>query len=96
MTGPRDPRTAPALAGWATQALCVGHDMHPDHPSRAAGLPTLAELTAIAVCKPCPVKTECLTAGWAEEHGIWGGTTPAQRRQALRAKARLNTRRRTA
>lgn len=33
-----------------------------------------------AICAMCPVMAECLIAGWMEQDGIWGGTTPAERR----------------
>jgi WhiB family redox-sensing transcriptional regulator len=42
---------------------------------------------AIAICKTCPVQTECLEYALTFTcYGIWGGTTEAQRR-------RLRTRR---
>jgi WhiB family redox-sensing transcriptional regulator len=41
---------------------------------------------AIAICRRCPHQDECLQ--WAldtrQGYGIWGGTTPAQRRIMLR------------
>lgn len=42
---------------------------------------------ARAICARCPVREACLTAGMAEEHGIWGGLTPSERR-VLRRKQR--------
>jgi hypothetical protein len=48
----------------------------------AAGLP----------CDHCPVKEQCLD--WALEkrisHGVWGGTTPKQRRRLLVRKTRVH------
>ena len=32
------------------------------------------------VCAVCPVADECLDAGLFEQHGIWGGLSPSQRR----------------
>lgn len=44
---------------------------------------------AIALCKTCPVMTDCLS--WAltndEKYGIWGGTTPLDR-DRLKGKGR--------
>lgn len=42
--------------------------------------------TAVAraklVCQPCPVRAACLKAAMdrGEEHGVWGGLSPAERR----------------
>jgi len=44
--------------------------------------PTTAFANAQAVCRRCPVSTECLA--WALEHnpiGVWAGTTEHQRRK---------------
>lgn len=35
---------------------------------------------ARAICAGCPVREACLAAGIAEDHGIWGGLTPRERR----------------
>ena len=35
---------------------------------------------ANAICAGCAVREACLAAGMAEEHGIWGGLTPRERR----------------
>jgi hypothetical protein len=40
----------------------------------------LAEQTAREICLRCPVMAKCLKVGLYEDFGIWGGTTPAQRR----------------
>jgi WhiB family redox-sensing transcriptional regulator len=45
---------------------------------------------ALALCRQCPQKFECLTENLREEYGIWGGTTEGARRRmrrALRAQA---------
>ena len=40
------------------------------------------EQRAKAICRTCPVNTECLdfAIGGRELHGIWGGTTEVERR----------------
>jgi len=40
----------------------------------------LAEQTAREICLRCPVMAKCLRVGLYEDFGIWGGSTPAQRR----------------
>ena len=44
----------------------------------------LAIQTARQICMRCPVMDKCLRVGMAEDYGIWGGTTPKQRRQIKR------------
>lgn len=40
--------------------------------------------TAREICLRCPVMAKCLKVGMFEEYGIWGGSTPQQRRQIRR------------
>ncbi|MGW6535186.1 WhiB family transcriptional regulator [Streptomyces sp. NPDC055051] len=35
-------------------------------------------------CSFCPVRTDCAEIGLYEEHGVWGGMTPDERRAAAR------------
>lgn len=67
---------------WVERARCGGHDPELFYPVGTAG-PALAQVAeAKAVCSRCPVVGDCLD--WAldvgEGHGIWGGTTPEERR----------------
>jgi WhiB family transcriptional regulator, redox-sensing transcriptional regulator len=58
-------------------------------PLSAAG-PAVAQVAAAkAVCRGCPVRAECLDYAMqtAQDHGIWGGTTEEERRQARRGQA---------
>ncbi len=46
---------------------------------------------ALAVCARCTVRQDCLAEGLAEgetQNGVWGGTTPAERRQLLEQRGR--------
>jgi WhiB family redox-sensing transcriptional regulator len=45
---------------------------------------------AKAVCAGCPVQPRCLqhALDYREHHGIWGGTTEAERRRILRQRRR--------
>ncbi len=39
-----------------------------------------AQAEAKAMCKECPVRSECLEIGVSEQFGIWGGKTTTERR----------------
>ena len=57
---------------------------YPDDWSGLGGstlMRTLATQTAKEICMRCPVISECLQVGVYEEYGIWGGTTPDQRKK---------------
>ena len=76
-------------ADWQERALCIGRPIwwfYPEHNSdnRSGGL-LPAERRAKALCARCPVRKECLQMGMTDEHGIWGGATPAERVRAKRA-----------
>ena len=40
--------------------------------------------TAREICMQCPVIDKCLKVGMFEDFGIWGGTTPEQRKKIRR------------
>jgi len=69
---------------WEADAACKGMD-----PSIFFPVNDEDALEAIAVCRACPVRDECLS--WAletrERFGVWGGTTEKQRRSLLRRTA---------
>jgi hypothetical protein len=58
-----------------------------DRPSASAKMLTVQ---AKSICRRCPEETACLAYALAGrvEHGVWGGTTPKQRK-ALRREARI-------
>jgi hypothetical protein len=65
-------------------AACAGVPTRVFFPGGHGDAPT-AETAA--VCDRCPTRLECLHAGLAERHGVWGGTSTWDRagiRQALR------------
>ena len=68
---------------WRELALCAqtGGDMF--FPEMGENVPAAKRL-----CGDCPVRNRCLQAALDnnEQHGIWGGTTPRERRQ-LRKRA---------
>jgi WhiB family redox-sensing transcriptional regulator len=67
-----------------TAGLCreIGTEpFFPDGPGEAESLYRLAR----TICSGCGVRNECLE--WAirhEDHGMWGGTTPVERRMIRR------------
>lgn len=74
------------MGSWLDRAACLGMDrtIFFSDPHDVAGTQA-----ALAVCARCSVTEECLA--WALEHptssgrfGIFGGTTPIERRRMLR------------
>jgi WhiB family transcriptional regulator, redox-sensing transcriptional regulator len=80
--------TADVLARdhWTKLALCAGH------PQRACWFSDDHEAItrAIAICRACPVRIECLTfaVSTGQSQGVWGGTVPSERRRLVRANTR--------
>lgn len=62
-------------------ALCREHPDVPFFIEHGA-----SNKAAKAICARCPVSEECLEFGMDERAGIWGGTTPDERK-ALRRQA---------
>ena len=79
----RDPRFREALAhripepDWRSRGACLAHDPEVFFPN-AADDPG----PAVVVCATCSVRGACLAAALdsAECDGVWGGTTPEERR----------------
>lgn len=85
---------APVPAGlnrdrpWVRRALCMGADPELFFPD-GTGAPALRdEARAKAICAGCPVRSDCLewALGVGEAEGIWGGTTPYERRLLRRGR----------
>ncbi len=82
--------TAPDRELWllvAEQGACSTSGLSPDawYPATGpAGTSAKRQTTAaLAVCGACPVRQECLELSlrnWTlGQHGVWGGTVPAER-----------------
>jgi WhiB family transcriptional regulator, redox-sensing transcriptional regulator len=76
---------------WTDDAACRGRGIDPElfYPIVYAG-PALEQVaSAKAICAGCTVRAHCLD--WAlragEPAGVWGGTTPEERRHLRRAVA---------
>lgn len=73
---------------WVRGALCMGADPEVFFPD-GTGAPALRdESRAKAICAACPVRRDCLdwALGVGEADGIWGGTTPHERRLLRRGR----------
>lgn len=73
---------------WFVDGSCRGKDSalwFPLEDSRRA-----SSVPALRVCAGCDVKVECLAYAVANhiEHGVWGQTTPSQRKPMFRGVAR--------
>lgn len=82
---PAGERRLDAAGGSSAGAACLEPGTDPDlfFPPGEAGLATQRQVAqAKALCARCPVMEQCrdwaVTSG--ESEGIWGGTTPAERR----------------
>lgn len=65
-------------AAWKQQALCRGMDPELFFPERGANTDFRV---AQAVCRECPVRSDCLEYGLVERFGIWGGEGEISRRR---------------
>lgn len=68
---------------WLADAACRGLDPELFFPSRGQDTSQ-----ALAVCRACPVRFECLEAALdrGEKFGIWGGMSERQRRRLRRTR----------
>jgi WhiB family redox-sensing transcriptional regulator len=66
---------------WTARAACRGVDTEIFFPTTSD-----EEAEALAICAECPVRAQCLEYALRgrESNGIWGGTTPEQRRRIRR------------
>lgn len=70
---------------WVAEAACRGLDPSFFFPQVTDG--NAASEEARSACARCTVRDECLEANLDEKNGVWGGTTPKERR-AIRAERR--------
>jgi WhiB family transcriptional regulator, redox-sensing transcriptional regulator len=87
-------RSSGDLSLWAeviSHARCAGSALDPDDWFPLSPQPEIARReadAAIAVCRACPVRAQCLELSlrrWdVGQHGIWGGLVPAERAELRR------------
>lgn len=64
---------------WTEHAACKGNAQYVFFPEGGNGTGDAAKL----ICAGCPVRDECLDFAirTEQEHGIWGGMNPRERRE---------------
>jgi WhiB family transcriptional regulator, redox-sensing transcriptional regulator len=80
----------PATTWWIDHARCIGEDPELFFPVGSTGPAVAQTERAVAICRGCPVRSECLD--WAldtcQDAGVWGGIGEEDRR-AIRRDRRL-------
>lgn len=79
---------------WTDRAACLPHnpDMWFNVNPRQETRPSRDTLRALAICRGCPVRVECLNRALDDEadhprEGIWGGLTPLERDELAEKRA---------
>lgn len=71
------------MRDWRNRAACRDHDPDLFFPVGTKGPAIQQARTAQAVCRKCPVRSDCLEAALSVgDHGVWGGLTPDQLKDA--------------
>lgn len=84
------PTTAPPAQGpnWRDARACRDSDPDLFFPEDPASTPVGRQQRSAAkrVCRPCPVREQCLALAMAERHndGVWGGLDESERRSLRR------------
>ena len=82
-------------AGWRSEAACQSYDADLFFPVGVTGAAELQINDAKAICRACPVRSECLDFAIQtnQEYGVGGGAAEDERR-AMRRAWRASQRRR--
>jgi WhiB family redox-sensing transcriptional regulator len=69
---------------WTRRAACAGRDTEDFYPESRKTIAEEIEASwpALRICHSCPVRAECLERAFemGDDHGVFGGATPSQRR----------------
>lgn len=78
--------TPPTRHPWMERALCTQVDPALFFPDGNASHHTKVAQQAVAVCRSCDVRAECLEYALAhdERFGVWGGHTESERARMRR------------
>lgn len=76
----------PPQPEWMAEGHCQGADPDAWYPERDDPNAPLHAARARRICESCPVREDCLSHALEhnERDGIWGGTTPGERRRIRR------------
>ena len=74
-----------SFAHWSRRSSCLGEDPELFFPVSSEGPGQAQYERAKAVCRRCPVRGRCLEYALSTQqmYGVWGGTTPEERRAAM-------------
>jgi WhiB family transcriptional regulator, redox-sensing transcriptional regulator len=77
---------APSDTSWDEYAACRNRDQEIFFPIGTTGAALQQVSEAKAICARCRVAADCLDEALhlGQNHGVWGGTTPEERRALLR------------
>ncbi len=69
---------------WRESGACITADPELFFPIASGGVSVRQAEQARRICAGCHVRRQCLqfAMDFGEAHGIWGGTTPEERRRA--------------
>jgi WhiB family transcriptional regulator, redox-sensing transcriptional regulator len=74
--------------GWTSRCACQSEDPELFFPVTTYGAALHQVNAAKAVCRACAVRAACLSFSLqTSQDGVWGGTTPQERRALRRPKA---------
>ncbi|MFC4062215.1 WhiB family transcriptional regulator [Planomonospora corallina] len=73
------------ITHWSRLAACLSEDPELFFPISPHGPGQMQHELAKAVCRRCPVRTQCLEYALSthQMHGVWGGTSPDERAAVL-------------
>lgn len=94
-TGPPANRPDPDSHDWSLQAACLDDEPDLFFPVGQTTRAAAQFEEARAVCLGCPVRVLCLELALrvGADHGMWGGTTPTERKRIARRLALRSPRR---
>lgn len=78
------------VESWRRSAACRGENPELFFPIGTGGPAARQIEQAKEICRRCPVVAQCLESALAngEDEGIWGATTPEERRMIRRSRSR--------
>ncbi len=80
----------PSETWWIERARCIGEEPELFFPVGSTGTALEQTTRAIAICRECPVRAECLewSLDTCQDAGVWGGMGEEDRREERRKRRR--------